>query len=775
MIPYIINVGLIVAGCLSFYKLFLQKVTFYRINRSVLLICLIVAFTLPLIPVPQQWSLRKVETTVVAIDVKPQVPRLSWNQVTRQLQSETAKPDALVAQPEATSPLSRQATVLKSEPSLSLAQLLRWMVWIYWFGVMVLALNFLLQFGLLLLRAYTNPVIYDGKFRIVEMSGDQAPCSFMNNIFINPEKYDWNTFNQILEHEKVHVSEKHSLDILVAEIVLVFQWFNPFAWLYRKEIENNLEFLTDDTVVNKSKIEVTSYQMSLLKVSAAHLPLSLTNNYNQSLLKKRIAMMNAKKSNLNTYWKYFFLVPMIALFACLFNEPVAQTKSPSNTKNANNNKNSSQSKNANNSKNVKNANKNNDDSDVEMTIRKNSKTGKMDTVYDAIKKNTNENTNHNSDHDGDLRTEGYWFATIKSDKIVFHFSQKPEKDPHHTNSTDFPLSDFPTLPTTADAEFKLSREAGTFYFTGKFDGNEGKGKYKFVEDKAYHDYMNSELTEKLNDEDMMVFFMLNIKKSQVEMYKSEGYTKLDKDNIISLVALNVDKEFIEGLKASGFSNVDVEDLVSTRAMNIDAAYIKEIRDAGYKNITLEQLVAFKAQGIDKEYLSTVSKFKNGDKDFDADDVVSLKAMGVDDKFADQFREVGYTNISHEDLVSLKAVGVTPEFIKSFRSVGYIDVPVEEFVSLKSLGASPEFLKSFQALGYKNINAEDLVGLKATGVTPEFIKGFNAIGYKDIPVEHLTGLKATGVTPEYVKKMKAKGFNYNNLEKYITLKSLADSD
>ena len=775
MIPYIINVGLIVAGCLSFYKLFLQKVTFYRINRSVLLICLIVAFTLPLIPVPQQWSLRKVETTVAAIDVKPQAPRLSWNQVTRQLQSETAKPDALVAQPEATSPLSRQATVLKSEPSLSLAQLLRWMVWIYWFGVMVLALNFLLQFGLLLLRAYTNPVIYDGKFRIVEMSGDQAPCSFMNNIFINPEKYDWNTFNQILEHEKVHVSEKHSLDILVAEIVLVFQWFNPFAWLYRKEIENNLEFLTDDTVVNKSKIEVTSYQMSLLKVSAAHLPLSLTNNYNQSLLKKRIAMMNAKRSNFNTYWKYFFLVPMIALFACLLNEPAvnAQTKSPANNKNSkstSNNQNKSSNKNSNNSKN------NSGDSTIKMTIKKNSKTGKQDTVYDVIiNKNQNINKNGNHDNDGGLKPEGYWFATIKGDRINFEFSQNQEKNPHQHNNSEFSLDNFPNLPKVADGEFKLTREAGTFYFTGRFEGNEGKGKYKFVGDKAYNDYMNSELTEKLDGEDMMVFFMLNIKKSQVEMYKSEGYTKLDKDNIISLVALNVDKEFIEGLKASGFSNVDVEDLVSTRAMNIDAAYIKEIRDAGYKNITLEQLVAFKAQGIDKEYLSTVSKFKNGDKDFDADDVVSLKAMGVDDKFADQFREVGYTNISHEDLVSLKAVGVTPEFIKSFRSVGYIDVPIEEFVSLKSLGASPEFLKSFQALGYKNINAEDLVGLKATGVTPEFIKGFNAIGYKDIPVEHLTGLKATGVTPEYVKKMKAKGFNYNNLEKYITLKSLADSD
>jgi beta-lactamase regulating signal transducer with metallopeptidase domain len=125
-------------------------------------------------------------------------------------------------------------------------------------------------------------------------------------------------------HEKIHVEEKHTLDILFAEVMLIFQWFNPFAWIYRKEIENNLEFLTDNKLVEKKDVEASSYQMSLLKVSAPHFPLNLTTNYNQSLLKKRIAMMNAKRSSLNTAWKYFFLVPMLALFACLLNEPRAQ-------------------------------------------------------------------------------------------------------------------------------------------------------------------------------------------------------------------------------------------------------------------------------------------------------------------------------------------------------------------------------------------------------------------------------------------------------------------
>src|SRR5207248_764266 len=112
--------------------------------------------------------------------------------------------------PEATSPLSHQATVSAGESSISLAQVIKALVWLYWFGVIVLALNFLLQLFVLTVRAYRHPKIVDGRFRIIELSGDQSPCSFLNNIFINPRKYDANTYNQILLHEKVHVIERHS-------------------------------------------------------------------------------------------------------------------------------------------------------------------------------------------------------------------------------------------------------------------------------------------------------------------------------------------------------------------------------------------------------------------------------------------------------------------------------------------------------------------------------------------------------------------------------------
>ena len=165
-------------------------------------------------------------------------------------------------------------------------------------------------------------------------------------------------------------NERHTLDILLAELVLIFQWFNPFAWIYRREMESNLEFLTDDQLMQQNKVEKKSYQLSLMKVSAPHFPLSLTTNYNQSILKKRIAMMNRKRSNLHTAWKYFFLLPVLAFLACLLNEPAAKGQTTNE------------------------------------------------------KQTTNENKNHNHG----METEGYWFAVIKNDKVNIRFSDEKMDD-----------------------------------------------------------------------------------------------------------------------------------------------------------------------------------------------------------------------------------------------------------------------------------------------------------------------------------------------------------
>ncbi|HEX3934200.1 MAG TPA: M56 family metallopeptidase, partial [Puia sp.] len=383
MIPYILHVTVITTICFLFYKLLLQKETFYGLNRWTLMGCLAVSFALPLLPVPREWSWRDKWKETATADQPPAV-----------VQQQVAR-EAVSVSPERLGSDARQEADRRSGSALSLAPIgqdrpkrhahrveagashtmvvnipavasvttaavsvvadagdkssktttgtpaekngagtlarffsgamlllvLQWLFYGYLLGVVLLGARFLLQLAVLLYQSYSRPVIKDGRFRIVEISGNRAPCSFGNTIFINPEKYDWETYNQILIHEKIHVSGRHTLDILLAEAALVIQWFNPFAWLYRREVENNLEFLTDAHVLLDQSIERSTYQLSLLRVSAPHLPFSITNNYNQSLLKRRIVMMNSQRSSLSTVWKYFFLLPLLIGLMCVLNKP----------------------------------------------------------------------------------------------------------------------------------------------------------------------------------------------------------------------------------------------------------------------------------------------------------------------------------------------------------------------------------------------------------------------------------------------------------------------
>jgi len=270
ILPYIINVALILTACLVFYKLLLRRETFYRVNRYMLITCLAISFALPLLQVPAEYSLRKRngERSMVNNDQPEPVNHQSsiGNQVPSEAGSSPSIPDkqnagnknvrVKVNKSGTDSEITNSNEVTTHHSPLTVDRLLTWLFWFYWFGVGLFAISFLFQVALLLRRAYRNPVIIDGKYRIVEVSGDKAPCSFGNNIFINPEKYDWETYNQILLHEKIHIEQRHTLDIMLAELVLIFQWFNPFAWVYRREMESNLEFLTDDELMQHNRVEL---------------------------------------------------------------------------------------------------------------------------------------------------------------------------------------------------------------------------------------------------------------------------------------------------------------------------------------------------------------------------------------------------------------------------------------------------------------------------------------------------------------------------------------
>ena len=681
---YALNVALIIAGCFLFYKLLLQKETYFPLNRFILLGCLLLAFSLPFIPVPEKWSFRKATVTDTLIEQKI-----------------APVPSTIVSTQEKAQKI---AEGVKSQESIFKdISIFKVLITTYWLGVIVFSINFLFQLLLLLYRGYKSPYIQDGRFRIIELQGDQAPCSFANNIYINPEKYDWDTYTQIILHEKIHIQQGHSYDIILAELALIFQWFNPFAWFYRKAMEDNLEFLTDNEILETEHIEKKSYQMSLVKVSAPNFPMSLTTNYNQSILKKRLMMMNMKKSNLNSTWKYLCIFPLLLVLISVLNEPVVYGKT---------------------------------------TLK----------------------TTENAKNSGDIANKGSWFATIKEQKIKIRFENDDDKGSN--SNTDFDLSLFKNLPKDGSGEFSLTRDAGTVIFKGRFEGNKGMGSYQFSPDNNFVKFLEKEGIKTNVEKDLMVYFLVNVKKDFITMLKEQGYDNLTKSDLIPLSALNITESYITSLKKAGLSDLSLKDLIPLKALNVDGSYVSDIKNSGYTAITASKLISLKAQNIDG---SDIKAAKESFKSAPSEQQNSPKTKKIEKATSNNDDDDIFGNI-----IAKKVLNVTPEYIKTWTDLGF-KFADEAYISMKSLGITTDFYKSFEKAGFKDLNPEAIMGFKALGLTAEEALEYKKLNFKNLEMDDILGAKATGVTPAFIIAMRKKGHNFASIDKYISMKVLALGD
>mgnify|MGYP000237781328 CR=1 FL=1 len=125
---------------------------------------------------------------------------------------------------------------------------------------------------------------------------------------------------EILTHEYAHIRKRHSIDLLIADICIFFQWFNPASWLLKQELQNIHEFEADESVIAQG-IDAKKYQLLLIKKAVGTRLYSMANSFNHSSLKKRITMMLKKKSNPWKLSKYLIVFPLAAIAAILFARP----------------------------------------------------------------------------------------------------------------------------------------------------------------------------------------------------------------------------------------------------------------------------------------------------------------------------------------------------------------------------------------------------------------------------------------------------------------------
>lgn len=274
-----VNVGLILFYAL--YKLVCTRDTFFRSRRFILIVSLVLPFILPFIDVREWLESRDRMIMLTHFDYSAVLPEIVVG-------SEVAETGSRV--------------FVLSE----------WIGYLYLAGVVVLLVRLVVQAFSLYRLIVRMPEKEINGVRVKCLNDPSGPFSFFGWIFMNPAAVKEDEINEILTHEMAHVKQHHSVDVFLAEMVSICCWMNPFAWLLKREVRLNLEFLADRKVM-EAGFATKSYQYHLLGLAYNH-KYGLSNNFNFSHLKQRIIMMNKKKSNAAGHIKYaLFVLPAFAL------------------------------------------------------------------------------------------------------------------------------------------------------------------------------------------------------------------------------------------------------------------------------------------------------------------------------------------------------------------------------------------------------------------------------------------------------------------------------
>lgn len=301
-ISYLVHVSILIAIFYGLYILLLSRETYFKINRALLILGIFASFLLPFIPTPVKLSMygQQIETQT---NIKQSIDNI--------ITTPANKPSVSISLPHEIEKQTSDVINL----STGKGYVLRLIPIIYLIGVLVLLINLLIQLFNISLKIfkYRSP-----SSNIVSIPNEISPCSFFGFTLIQKDMQDGEIKEHVLMHENVHNQQWHSIDIFLAELMVVMLWFNPFAWMYRRSIESNLEYLADDNLVQQN-VEKKNYQYNLLQLAVPNFPLSIVTNYNQSLIKKRITMMNSKKSSAKATWKYLLFLPVAIFSITLFN------------------------------------------------------------------------------------------------------------------------------------------------------------------------------------------------------------------------------------------------------------------------------------------------------------------------------------------------------------------------------------------------------------------------------------------------------------------------
>ena len=289
---YLLKVNVAFVLFYAFYRLFFYKDTFFKLRRAILLAFFGLALFYPLLNI-QDWVRQQEPIADVIYMYSAMLPEA------------TAKADAAAS-------VDWYGWLLGS------------LGFIYWGIVAFLCGRFLVQLSSILWLAHTSERVVIHETPVYALRKAAGPFFFFRMVFLHPESHSDKETDEILTHECTHVSQWHSIDVILSEMMCMACWFNPFVWLLKREVRHNLEYLADNTVI-QSGYDSKSYQYHLLGLAHHQSVTTLYNSFNVLHLKNRIMMMNKKRSPGIVRTKYLIFIPLVGILMLLSNiEAVAR-------------------------------------------------------------------------------------------------------------------------------------------------------------------------------------------------------------------------------------------------------------------------------------------------------------------------------------------------------------------------------------------------------------------------------------------------------------------
>jgi hypothetical protein len=278
-ILYLFEVSVSLALFYSIYWLFLKKETFFAVNRLFLISSVLFSFIVPFINA----SFIKIYSPIASRQL---VERAYVFGQTASAQSKT----------------------------MGIFDIL-WLI--YLVGVGLFLLRFLYKLFKLLILIKKSSIQKINGINVVFIEKELAPFSFFNFVFVNKSNLSGEDFNRIVAHEMIHIRQYHSIDLLVMELLTIFQWFNPFVWPYKESLKETHEYLADNAVIAQG-CNAAKYQLLIFEQHVGVKLFEFANNFNHSQIKRRITMITKRKSKRWAKFKVLLILPLLSFLVLTF-------------------------------------------------------------------------------------------------------------------------------------------------------------------------------------------------------------------------------------------------------------------------------------------------------------------------------------------------------------------------------------------------------------------------------------------------------------------------